>query len=247
MKNSKLLLKAGDDLVGDFLAGKEHTTEDRSHTGRAGDSGGSHAADVEAGEDFLGAVYDFLFSGSYVERALSDDSAGLGGQADAVLAGDGGGYLAVMAGAVHYDLCQDVQRVHVQALAEYGSPVYHHSADLAVLEDHVLYRVAVEDVRPGVYGVIEQGRGALNRVHGVEAVPVGGMVDLEVAHDVHGLLHASAGSQLAVELGHLEPGLGQIIGGYYARGASAYDGGVQLEAVLEFVEIARGRSRGAGC
>ena len=69
-----------------------------------------------------------------------------------------------------------------------------------------------------MYGVIEQGRGAFDRVHGVEAVSVGSVVDLEVAHDVHRFFldydlvehhgsspHSSAGGQLAVELGYLEP------------------------------------------
>ena len=61
-KNSRLLFKAGDDLVGDFLAGEEHTAEDRSHAWCAGDGGGGHAADVEAGIDFLCAVYHFLLA-----------------------------------------------------------------------------------------------------------------------------------------------------------------------------------------
>ena len=121
-----------------------------------------------------------------------------------------------MTSAVNDALSHDVQRVDVQTLTEHRSPVDNDAAYHVVLEYNVLNRVAVEDCSAGVYCVIEQGRGALHRVDGIESVLELLIVDVEVLDDVHCLFlndnliehhsatpHATAGRELAVELCYL--------------------------------------------
>ncbi len=118
-----------------------------------------------------------------------------------------------MSGTVHYYLGKDIQWIYVQTFAQYGSPVYYHTAYGVVLEDDVLHRVAVEDRGTRMYRMVEQGGSALYGIHYIEAVFVLLVVDFKFLYDVDSLFlydnlvehhgaapHAAAGSQLTVEL-----------------------------------------------
>ena len=76
------------------------------------------------------------------------------------------------------------------------------------------------------------------------------MVDFELAHDIHSFLlddnlvehhgtapHATAGSQLAVELSYLQTGLGQIVSSHNTRRATAYDSNIEVEVLLQLLKI----------
>lgn len=235
---------------GDFFAAHEHAAEDGAHAEAAADAVGGHAGDEEAGVDFFGVVDGGALAFGGVHAHFSDDAAGGGVEADVVFAGDGAGDFTVVPGGVEDGFGDEGEGVDVQAFAQDGGPVDDDAADAALLVDDVFDGVAVEDGGAGLGGAVEEAGGGVDGVDDAGAVAVGAVGEAEFFDDGQGFLldddvvehhgaapHAAAGGEFAIEQGDFAAGFGEVVGGDDAGGAAADDGGVELEAGVEFGEV----------